>query len=72
MSKQQKRFAFLGAFIGLIYLGRELLSLPEFFTCFCVGAAFAMFLLNIFLTEENMLKLCAWKKRVLARLAGRG
>lgn len=70
MSKRQKRFAFLGAWMGLLYLTRDFL--PEFLGCFLMGMASGLLVLNILLTEESTAKLCAWKKRVLARLVGRG
>ena len=72
MSRRQKVFAFIGAFMGVIYLSRDVFGLPEFFACFCMGAAFGVLVLNLFLTDERAAKLCAWKRRVLARLVGRG
>ncbi|MCI8878565.1 MAG: hypothetical protein HFF78_06300 [Oscillospiraceae bacterium] len=72
MSKRQKRFAFIGAFAGLLYLARGLLPPPELLVCFCLGTALGILALNIFLTDERAEKLHAWKKRAFARLVGRG
>lgn len=72
MSKRQKRIAFIGAFMGLLYLCREIFDMPEYLAGFCLGAAFAVLLMNLILTDERAERLCNWKKRVLARLVGRG